>query len=129
MSNHSSAFPIETAAISLVMFFSSEPACEIPGNSTGADTVIPGPFPNSLVLVAIASAQKILQGVRHLAQIPEQTRHDAKRLLGDREQDVLVGRVLRAAGIGVWHPDRRQAKAVGNHIVGQRAAQRRNYRR
>src|SRR5260221_5878466 len=102
MSNHSSAFPIETAAIGLVMFFSSGPACETPGNSTGADTVIPGPFPNSLVLVAIASpAQKILQGVRHLAQIPEQTRHDAECLFGDREQDMLVGRMLRAAGIGV----------------------------
>src|SRR5260370_41885308 len=99
MSNHSSAVPIETAAISLVMFFSSEPACEIPGNSTGADTVIPGPFPNSLVLVAIASAQKILQVLRHLAQVPEQTRHDADCLFGDRGQDALVGRSLRAAGI------------------------------
>src|SRR5258708_20390936 len=98
MSNHSSAFPIETAAISLVMFFSSEPACEIPGNSTGADTVIPGPFPNSLVLVAIASAQKILQGVRHLAQIPEQTRHDAEGLFGDREQDMLFRHRLRPPG-------------------------------
>ena len=44
MSYHSSAFPIEVATISLVMSFCFEPARGIPGNSTGADTVIPNPF-------------------------------------------------------------------------------------
>ena len=44
MSYHSSAFPIEVATINLVMSFCSEPARDIPGNSAGADTVIPNPF-------------------------------------------------------------------------------------
>jgi hypothetical protein len=42
---------------------------------------------------------------RQLAEIPEQARHDAKRLLRHGEQNVLVGRMLRAAGIGMRHPD------------------------
>jgi len=49
MSYHSSAFPIEVATISLVMLFCSGPACDIPGNWSGADTVIPNPFPFSFV--------------------------------------------------------------------------------
>src|SRR5258708_35605140 len=66
---------------------------------------------------------------RHLAQIPEQARHDAEGLFGDGEKNVLIGRVLGTARIGMWHPDRRQAKSVGKHIVGQRAAEIRQYSR
>jgi hypothetical protein len=54
MSYHSSAFPIEVATISLVMSFCFEPARGIPGNSTGADTVIPNPFPFSFSPIALA---------------------------------------------------------------------------
>jgi hypothetical protein len=62
-------------------------------------------------LVALDEARQArLKWPRHLAEIPEQARHDGKCLLGHRQQNVLVGRVLRAAGIGMRHPDRRQAK-------------------
>src|SRR6185312_4034833 len=47
---------------------------------------------------------------RLLAEIPEQPRHEAERLFGHREQDVLIGRMLRAAGIGMRNPDRRYAE-------------------
>src|SRR5258707_2266324 len=53
----------------------------------------------------------------HLAQIPEHTRHDAKRLLADRQENVFVGSVLGAAWIGMRHPDRGQAKRIGKHVV------------
>ena len=59
-----------------------------------------------------------LSATRHLAQIPEQARHDAERFFGDRQQDVLVGRMLGAAGIGMRHPDRRQAKPSENTSFG-----------
>src|SRR6266849_7868374 len=101
MSYHSSAFPIEVATISLVMSFCFEPARDIPGNSTGADTVIPNPFPFSFSPIALALPAGVLQGARHLAQIPEQARHDAERFFGDRQQNVFIGRVLGAARIGM----------------------------
>ena len=110
MSYHSSAFPIEVATINLVMSFCSEPARDIPGNSAGADTVIPNPFHFPYRRSRSPCPRGVLQGARHLTQIPEQARHDAERFLGDRQQDVFIGGVLGAAGIGVWHPDRRQAK-------------------
>ena len=47
-------FPIEVATISLVMSFCFEPARDIPGSSTGADTVIPNPFPFSFSPIALA---------------------------------------------------------------------------
>ena len=58
-----------------------------------------------------------------LAEIPEQSRHRAEPLAHDRRQHVLVGRVLRASGIGMRHPDRAQAEHVGEGVVGQRSAE------
>ena len=66
---------------------------------------------------------------RRFAQIPEQARHDAERLFGHRQQNVFVGRMLGAAGIGMRHPDRRQTQRLGEHIVRQRAAEIRQHRR
>ena len=40
-----------------------------------------------------------------------------------RRQQVLVGRMLRAAGVAVRHPHRGQPQALREHVVGQRAAQ------
>ena len=40
-----------------------------------------------------------------------------------RRQQVLVGRVLGAGGVGMRHPDGRHAQNVGEDLVGQRAAE------
>src|ERR1700722_18338825 len=98
MSYHSSALPIDVATISLVMFFFTGSACDSAGTSTCAEMVMPNP------------SFGFRQRAWHLAQIPEQARHDAQRLLGDRQQNVLVGRVLGTTGIGVRHPHRGQSK-------------------
>src|SRR5271170_7113058 len=103
MSYHSSALPTETATMSLVKLFSRAAS----GSVAGAVSAISNPF----------------QRARHLTEIPVQAGHDAERFLGDVKQDVLVGRMLRAAGIGMRHPDRRQPERVGEHLVGQRAAE------
>ena len=58
-----------------------------------------------------------------VAQVPEQAGHDAETLAHDRCQQVFVRRVLRAAGIGVRHPDRGQAEHIGEAVIGQRAAE------
>src|SRR5579863_6800421 len=39
-----------------------------------------------------------------LAEIPEQTGHDAQPLAHDRAEQMLIGCVLRAAGVGMRHP-------------------------
>ena len=44
-------------------------------------------------------------------------------------EQVLVGRVLRAAGVRVRHPHRGQPERLGEHVVGQRAAEVRQDRR
>ncbi len=44
-------------------------------------------------------------------------------------RQMLVGRVLRAAGIGMRHPDRAQSQHVGEDVVGQRTAEVRQQRR
>ncbi len=44
-------------------------------------------------------------------------------LARDRHRQMFVRRVLRAAGIGMRHPDRAQAQHVGEDVVRQRAAQ------
>src|SRR5436305_14890017 len=113
MSYHSSAFPIETATTSLVKPFSREDS----GSVTGADSAI------SNLLIAR------LEWTRHFAEIPKQAGHDAERFLGEVKQDVLVGRMLRTGGIGVRHPDRRQTERIGEHVIGQRAAEIRQHRR
>src|SRR6516164_1854181 len=64
-----------------------------------------------------------------LTQIPEQAGHDTKRLFGDRQKNMFIGRVLGAAGIGVGDPHRRQTKDVGKDVIGQRAAEIRQDRR
>src|SRR6266567_4690763 len=117
MSYHSSAFPIETATTSPVKLFSRETS----GSVTGVDSAIANPFDRTLILC--------LQRTRHFTEIPEQARHDAERFLCEVKKNVLVGRMLRTAGIGVRHPDRRQSKRVGEHVVGQRTAEIRQHRR
>src|SRR5205085_293284 len=42
---------------------------------------------------------------------------------------MLVRRMLRAAGIRVRHPNRRQTERIGEHVIGQRAAEIRQHRR
>src|SRR5579872_7488195 len=65
----------------------------------------------------------------HLAQIPEQARHDAECLFRNRQQDVLVGRMLRTARIRMRHPHGRQLENVGKDVVGQRTAEIRQHGR
>src|ERR1700688_5251657 len=101
MSNHSRALPSEVAITSLVTFLPRDGATS--GASACASAIFDVPFPVFALFL-------------HLAQIPEQSRHDAERLFSDRQQNVLVGRVLRTAGIGVRHPDRRQAKPFRKHV-------------
>src|SRR5688572_26044914 len=36
---------------------------------------------------------------------------------------MFVGRMLRAGGVGMRHPDGRHADDVGEHVIGQRAAE------
>src|SRR6202165_5623835 len=121
MSYHSSAFPTEIATTSLVMFFFSAPAGDIRVNSAGAETVTAGPFQNGNLWVA--HPRSTLQRAFHLAQIPKPPRHDAERLFGDRQQNMLIGRMLGAARIGVRHPHRGQAERIGKYVVRQRAAE------
>src|ERR1700679_2585992 len=110
MSYHSSALPIDVATMSRVMLFSPL-ASGAWGTSADAKTVM-----RFSLLIA---GQRML----HLAQVPEQARHDAQRLFGDRQQNVFIGRVLRTAGIGVRHPHCRQLENIGKDVVGQRAAE------
>src|ERR1700761_7252841 len=114
MSYHSSALPIDVATISRVMLFSA--AFVASDNSAGAETLMAFPLQGS-------------QRPRQFAEIPEQAGHDAERFFRDRQQNVFVGRVLRAAGIGVRHPHRRQLENIGKDIVGQRTAEVWQYRR
>src|SRR5882757_8079268 len=67
---------------------------------------------------AKTGTQEASRLARRLAEIPEQAGHDGERLLRHRQQDVFVGGVLRAARIGMRHPDRRQAEALGEHVIG-----------
>src|SRR5438270_12662454 len=117
MSNHSSAFPSEVATISLVTFFFLSPVRRISGASACPASAISNPF------------HRPLEWTRHFAEIPEQAGHDAECFLGEAKENVLVGRMLRTAGIGVRYPDRRERQRVGEHIVGQRAAEIRQHRR
>src|ERR1700753_2999380 len=114
MSYHSSALPIEVATISRVMLFSAL-VCGVLDTSAGADTVMGYSSPSERPL--------------QLAHIPEQAGHDAERLLRHRQKNVLIGRVLRTARIGVRHPHGRQFEDIGEDIVRQRAAEIRQHGR
>ena len=50
---------------------------------SGTDTIIPRRF-----------SSRALQRAPHLAQIPEQARHDTERFLGDTEQNMFIRRML-----------------------------------
>ena len=53
---------------------------------------------------------------------PNRARPSCRARHAPAQRQVLVRRMLRAAGIGVRHPDRRQAEHLGEDIVRQRAA-------
>ena len=57
-----------------------------------------------------------------LAEIPEQACHDAEALAGDGRKQMFVGCMLRAARIGMRHPDCLQSQHLGKNIVRKRAA-------
>ena len=63
-----------------------------------------------------------------LAQIPVDARHHLQRLARERDGEMLVRRMLRAARIGMRHPDGRKAEAFGEDVVRQRAADIRQHR-
>src|SRR5215207_9849696 len=56
-----------------------------------------------------------------LAEIPVKARHQGETLPGDLDWKMLVHRVLSAAWVGVGDPDGRQAEAIREDDVGQRA--------
>jgi len=57
------------------------------------------------------------------AEVPVNAAHDGQRLARYRGEQVLVGGVLRAAGVGMWHPHRRQSEIDSEDVVRQRAAE------
>ena len=56
-------------------------------------------------------------------RVVEQAGHHQQALAHHRRQHVLVGRVLRARRVRMRHPHRGQAQDLGEHVVGQRAAE------
>src|SRR5262249_6256752 len=58
-----------------------------------------------------------------LAEAPEQPRHQAKPFARDRRQEMLVRRVLRAAGVRMRDPDGLELEHVDENVVRQRAAE------
>ena len=58
-----------------------------------------------------------------VAEVPIEAGHDGERLARERDGQMFVRRMLRAARIGMRHPDRRQAKPFGEDVVRQRAAE------
>lgn len=54
-----------------------------------------------------------------LAEIPKQSRHDTKSFAGDRRQQVLIGRVLRAPCVRMRNPDGLESEHVDEDVVGQ----------
>ena len=53
------------------------------------------------------------------AEVPVQAGHHGQAFAQQFRRQVLVGRVLRTARVGVRHPDRAQAEHVGEDVVGQ----------
>src|SRR5215472_1232104 len=86
MSNHSSALPSEVATREF----------RLPRDTTSVAS--------AYAEIAILASSPLFPD---LAQVPEQSCHDAKRLFGNIEQDVLVRCMLRAPRIGMRDPDRR----------------------
>ncbi len=58
-----------------------------------------------------------------LTDIPEKARHEAKRITRYSLQYMLVRCVLRAAAIGMWHPDGWQFEDIREDFVRERACQ------
>src|SRR5690349_831314 len=56
-----------------------------------------------------------------LAKVPEQSRHQTESFACDRRQQVLVRGMLRAAGVGMRHPDGLELEHVDENVVRQRA--------
>ena len=54
-----------------------------------------------------------------LAQVPVQAAHQLKAFACDAGQQMFVGGVLRAGGVGMRHPQRGHAQQLAEHIVGQ----------
>src|SRR5262245_57968168 len=62
-----------------------------------------------------------LRQVFALAEIPVEHRHQADGAARQWHQDVLVGRMLRAGGVGVWNPDRGHPESVREDLAPARA--------
>ena len=60
---------------------------------------------------ASAWSERTLQ----LSDVPEQPGHQVERFLRHREQDVLIGRMLGAAGIGMRQPDRGYVETISHY--------------
>src|SRR5262245_33151071 len=55
-------------------------------------------------------------------QVPIESRHKRQSFAREREGQMLIRRMLRAGAIGMGDPDGRQAQALEEGVVGQRAA-------
>src|SRR6202049_3539170 len=63
-----------------------------------------------------------------LAEVPIEPGHQPQALAGEPKRQMLVGRMLGAARIGMRHPDGRQPEQLREYIVGQGAARARQDR-
>ena len=60
---------------------------------------------------------------RLFTDIPENTGHHTQGIPADGFQDMFVRCMLRAAPIGMRHPDRREFEDIGETVVGERSGQ------